>query len=171
MKDKIIAAQEEIISDLEEKNRNLTIELRGASCCTPKYTLFVTQYKGTFDEVRKECLLQGADLIDWKTWGFGPVGSEYFCDIRTFQKEHINLWIGISDRLVEGEWLWLDDTPYRPNLNVNQVYNWASGHPQDLTNHDKSGEDCAQIGNSNAIWDYHCSYAGFKGLCQKPMNS
>jgi hypothetical protein len=62
--------------------------------------------------------------------------------------EHV-FWLGLSDREVEGQWVWIDgaDVAYG---------NWDYGEPNDYGYY---GEDCAAIRGTGAWDDRHCEEA------------
>jgi len=64
------------------------------------------------------------------------------------------IWIGFSDRAVEGTWVWENGefTPWRIG-NTTPYTNWAPGEPNDYNN-GVPGEDCAVMNwNSNGQWN------------------
>ncbi|MBN3278335.1 CLC4F protein, partial [Polyodon spathula] len=49
-------------------------------------------------------------------------------------------WMGLTDTVTEGVWLWVDGTP----LNDNAKF-WYGNEPDDWKKVDSSGEDCAHL--------------------------
>ncbi|XP_075062223.1 C-type lectin domain family 10 member A-like isoform X2 [Mixophyes fleayi] len=72
----------------------------------------------------------------------------------------IRVWIGLSE--VDGDWKWVDGTPYSTTPKK-----WASGQPDEYFGHGLGGgEDCAQL-YYNGDWnDEHCSRA-YRFICER----
>ncbi|MGH0138496.1 UNVERIFIED_CONTAM: hypothetical protein FKN15_076927 [Acipenser sinensis] len=86
-------------------------------------------------------------------------------------KEELSHWIGLTDVVKEGDWLWVDNT----TLNSSTVY-WATRQhdggkePDNYAKDDKSGEDCVHLlpvkNNTLNIWyDSSCS-SHYKRICE-----
>lgn len=86
-------------------------------------------------------------------------------------KEELSYWIGLTDVVKEGDWLWVDNT----TLNSSTVY-WATRQhdggkePDNYAIDDKSGEDCVHLlpvkNKTLNIWyDSSCS-SHYKMICE-----
>ncbi|XP_041097927.1 CD209 antigen-like protein C [Polyodon spathula] len=51
-------------------------------------------------------------------------------------------WIGLSDKVLEGNWIWVDGSPVTMPL-------WSSGEPNDSN----QNEDCAEVSSDQAKWN------------------
>merc|ERR1719376_82704 len=70
------------------------------------YTFKITPNRGTFDDCRKQCQQLGGDLIQWN---FGANGFKYHSLLRKLMETSgKNLWIGMTDRVTEGTWKYLN---------------------------------------------------------------
>ncbi|KAG7221170.1 hypothetical protein INR49_017489 [Caranx melampygus] len=120
------------------------------------------------------------DYINSKTWKLNmwfskqeaePAGGEVSSlspeGRRGADKYKEYQWIGLSDRTIEGDFLWSDGNP---------VYeNWYKGQPDSYF---LSGEDCAvMVWHDSGHWsdvpcNYHLSYTCKKGVssCSEPPN-
>ncbi|XP_047406157.1 C-type lectin domain family 4 member E isoform X1 [Sciurus carolinensis] len=71
-------------------------------------------------------------------------------------------YIGLTDQVVEGEWQWVDGTPFTESLSF-----WDAGEPNNLV----TVEDCATIrdsSNPRQNWnDIPCFYSVFR-ICEMP---
>ena len=68
------------------------------------------------------------------------------------------VWVGITDRLEEGRWVWVDGTVATPSEIV-----WAVGQPDNANTH----EHCAEvIPDLNYRMNDNSCRAQFQGLCE-----
>ncbi|XP_070535180.1 lectin BRA-3-like [Ptychodera flava] len=78
-------------------------------------------------------------------------------------------WIGLSDALVEGEFIWSDGIPHCVNSDFR---NWAPGEPNNNTKRDDDGQDCVQLwfrNNNKGLWDdEYCDYRPKGIVCEIP---
>ncbi|XP_077655410.1 C-type lectin domain family 4 member E isoform X2 [Urocitellus parryii] len=92
--------------------------------------------------------------------GSGITGpTEFLYHAKPKKKEYF---IGLTDQVVEGEWQWVDDTPFTESLSF-----WDAGEPNNLI----TLEDCATIrdsSNARKNWnDIPCFYNMFR-ICEMP---
>ncbi|XP_041947501.1 asialoglycoprotein receptor 1-like isoform X4 [Alosa sapidissima] len=70
-------------------------------------------------------------------------------------------WIGLTDEL-NGEWRWVDGTPY-----VMDKSQWDAGQPDDWKDHGLGGgEDCGNFSINNRLNDDHCTRE-YKYICER----
>jgi len=170
------------ILQLENQNLQNNIALlteqlyaENGACCKEEYQFYVSEKKGNFDECQQECLSNGGNMLSWDTFGFGSVGSEYFCTIRMLTQQHeYGVWIGLTDRATEGDWRWLDGTKFSPQSDVEQLVKWKSGSPDNNKDKESTGQDCARYRWKNdqrefLLLDRECSNKDQKCLCQRKV--
>ena len=95
-------------------------------------------------------------------------------------QDYGTLFVGLTDRMNEDSWLWLDNSPYTPWMNVPQVYKWGENQPDNWVNpndqaedYDPNGQDCGIIHHMDygySLHDTSCSYIT-RGLCQQKLNT
>ncbi|XP_070550626.1 lectin BRA-3-like isoform X2 [Ptychodera flava] len=77
-------------------------------------------------------------------------------------------WIGLSDGLVEGEYVWSDGGALCPH----DFRNWAPREPNNNTKQNPDGQDCVQLwfrGSRNGLWDdEYCDYRPKGIVCEIP---
>uniref|UniRef100_A0A3B3C0H6 C-type lectin domain-containing protein n=1 Tax=Oryzias melastigma TaxID=30732 RepID=A0A3B3C0H6_ORYME len=104
---------------------------------------YISTTEKSWQDSRIDCWGRGADLI--------IIGSKE----ENFQKR---VWIGLSDRQIEGRWIWLDGSALRKSF-------WYPGEP----NNDGDREDCAEMKffNKENSWnDAPCTNKYF-WICEK----
>uniref|UniRef100_A0A452H2Y6 C-type lectin domain-containing protein n=1 Tax=Gopherus agassizii TaxID=38772 RepID=A0A452H2Y6_9SAUR len=68
-------------------------------------------------------------------------------------------WLGLSDKKVENQWLWVDGSP----LKLRYVYDfWSTGEPND-----SSDEDCGTMAIDGRWNDINCYWTDY-WICEKP---
>ncbi|XP_036071158.1 C-type lectin domain family 4 member M-like [Oryzias melastigma] len=109
---------------------------------------YISTTEKSWQDSRIDCWGRGADLI--------IIGSKEENEFaRKFQKR---VWIGLSDRQIEGRWIWLDGSALRKSF-------WYPGEP----NNDGDREDCAEMKffNKENSWnDAPCTNKYF-WICEK----
>lgn len=68
-----------------------------------------------------------------------------------------NFWIGLTDALVEGHWVW-ETTQITPTYT-----NWAPGEPNDAGHH----EDCAIMFPTSFHWNDGACSSKLSFICEK----
>uniref|UniRef100_A0AAR2L7Q7 C-type lectin domain-containing protein n=1 Tax=Pygocentrus nattereri TaxID=42514 RepID=A0AAR2L7Q7_PYGNA len=116
---------------------------------------YMSTFGKTWEESRQDCRMKGADLViinsrEEQQFVFG-IGR--------------TLWIGLTDRAIEGHWKWVDDTSLGTGY-------WLPGEPN---NAHYQGENCAEVihhvGSTDALssWnDISCSSV-LSWVCEKKM--
>uniref|UniRef100_A0A8D2ICP5 C-type lectin domain family 4 member E n=1 Tax=Urocitellus parryii TaxID=9999 RepID=A0A8D2ICP5_UROPR len=103
----------------------------------------------------RNCSGMGAHLVVINT----QEEQEFLYHAKPKKKEYF---IGLTDQVVEGEWQWVDDTPFTESLSF-----WDAGEPNNLI----TLEDCATIrdsSNARKNWnDIPCFYNMFR-ICEMP---
>uniref|UniRef100_A0A668AQ50 C-type lectin domain-containing protein n=1 Tax=Myripristis murdjan TaxID=586833 RepID=A0A668AQ50_9TELE len=133
-------------NNLTEERNQLQTKLTTCSNGWTKFSsscYFISSESKNWDESRQDCLRRGADLV--------------IINSREEQVRHGDtLWIGLSDRVREGEWRWVDGS----GLNYRS---WAKGEPNDAGGR----EDCGELVKGLDAWnDLPCS-DGRPWICEK----
>lgn len=120
--------------------------------CYKVMTSFVYSQRLNWENARAVCLGYGGDLVsirDEKEEEFiSSLSSDFRNDL---------LWIGLNDRVNEGQFVWSDGTYFNSSV----YSNWRTGDPSHTGN-----EDC--VGLRNNLWnDQPCSYVRFY-ICERP---
>ncbi|XP_074539364.1 uncharacterized protein LOC141800601 [Halichoeres trimaculatus] len=132
-------------NQLQQEVNNLRVQLT-AKTCHHGWTRFndkcyyfsPSEVKKTWDESRQDCQSRGGDLAKPKA----RVELTFVSRSNTFT------WIGLSDRLQEGKWKWVDGTDLK-----SQGF-WKQGEP----NNANSNEDCAEVAKDEGkLNDVPCS--------------
>uniref|UniRef100_A0A671WG27 C-type lectin domain-containing protein n=1 Tax=Sparus aurata TaxID=8175 RepID=A0A671WG27_SPAAU len=111
----------------------------------------------TWEQAREKCRRDGADLV--------KIESEDEQVEHTMTKTEDRFWIGLTDSVTEGTWLWTDGTPL--NKRKGEPDNWTEVNNTQYVN----GEDCVRMGTksgSGLKWwfDKSCK-ASQKSICEK----
>ncbi|KAK7093930.1 hypothetical protein V1264_007610 [Littorina saxatilis] len=121
----------------------------GNSC----YSFHISN-KREFVEAERECEANGGHLVS-----ISDIATQSFVynTLRDELRYSGVVWIGLSDRAVEGHFQWIDGSPVR-------YVHWASGHPSPLG----GAEDCVGMNaNRQGLWeDRQCQAFG-----QTPANN
>nr|XP_034308987.1 perlucin-like isoform X5 [Crassostrea gigas] len=112
---------------------------RGSSCYA-----FITDVPATWTEAEVHCNLMQSRLVEIET-----VVEDEFLEVHLLNGGFKgDFWIGLSDILVEGEWVWMS------TQKVAQYTNWWPGEPNNLHS---PGEDCAALTGRLFHWnDFPC---------------
>ncbi|XP_005739885.1 C-type lectin domain family 4 member M-like [Pundamilia nyererei] len=116
---------------------------------------FFSTRKSSWNASRTECRTQGGDLVKIDS-------SEEQNFLRTtIEQIRRYFWIGLTDSAEEGRWLWVDGSPLNERLTF-----WFFHEPDDWTEEDSDGEDCARMGPT--YWFDKSCKARERSICEKP---
>ena len=112
-------------------------------------TSFLFSRMLSWENARAVCLGFGGDLVS--------INNE---KERNFLYLDLNIasWIGLNDRLNEGQFVWSDGTPFSSSVYSN--WPWLDGEPNNSGN-----QDCVEI-KSGGWDDQHCSEERFY-ICER----
>ncbi|KAM9672384.1 C-type lectin domain family 4 member E isoform 3-T5 [Trichechus inunguis] len=106
----------------------------------------------------KNCSAMGAHLVVINT----QEEQEFLFYTKPKRKE---FYIGLTDQVVEGQWKWVDGTPFKESLSF-----WDIGEPNNIV----TVEDCATIrdsSNPRKNWnDVPCFFNMFR-ICEMPQRN
>ncbi|KAM6216252.1 C-type lectin domain family 4 member E [Rhynchocyon petersi] len=106
----------------------------------------------------KNCSVMGANLVVINT----QEEQEFLFQSKPARRE---FYIGLTDQVVEGQWLWVDGTPLNESLSF-----WDVGEPNNIV----TVEDCATMrdsSNPRRNWnDVPCFFNLFR-ICEMPNRS
>jgi len=146
------------------------------------YELRLTPRSGNFDEARVMCNEMGGKLAQ-RTLIKNIGGHNYESEYRRLMELSGGMygsnyyWIGISDRLTEGKWMFLSDETF-PEATDHLIADWLDGEPNDGAGwygDAADGEDCGHLviddcGQSECpiiINDVNCTpSASHRGICE-----
>ncbi|KAJ7317612.1 hypothetical protein JRQ81_003774 [Phrynocephalus forsythii] len=112
---------------------------------------FFSLEKTSWTEARAQCEKRASQLVTIET-----MAEQNFLQTRTRNERY---WIGLTDRIIEGHWQWLDGRDEQTGFTF-----WKRGEPND----DHLGEDCAHIWNYGEWNDVYCTYPCYY-ICEKPL--
>ncbi|XP_030268692.1 C-type lectin domain family 4 member E-like [Sparus aurata] len=121
-----------------------------------------------WEQARERCRRDGADLVKIESEDEQSFLMQKLRDKIT--KTEDRFWIGLTDSVTEGTWLWTDGTPLNKSLTF-----WRKGEPDNWTEVNNTqyvnGEDCVRMGTksgSGLKWwfDKSCK-ASQKSICEK----
>ncbi|XP_072042492.1 uncharacterized protein [Amphiura filiformis] len=107
----------------------------------------------TFLEARSDCQARGATLTSVRD----EAEQRFLTDL--VRSDNVNVWIGLSDVVTEGSWIWDDGTAYG-------YTNWAPQQPDNYLGND----DCVHFrhGDDVGLWnDYPCDSPWVSGYICK----
>nr|XP_023010317.1 hepatic lectin-like [Maylandia zebra] len=158
-------------------NKNLTcpeipkVNINGPCACDEGWDehggkcYYFSTNKSSWTESRDECRAKGGDLVKIDNWC-----EQIFLRTRLNGKmENFDdmFWIGLTDAVEEGRWLWLDGSPLNTSLSF-----WADHEPDNWTHENPDGEHCVRLGEEEGeeplkTWyDKFCK-APNKSICEK----
>ncbi|KAJ8790926.1 hypothetical protein J1605_021020 [Eschrichtius robustus] len=109
----------------------------------------------TWSASSKNCSSMGAHLVVINT----QEEQEFLYNMKPKRKE---FYIGLTDQVTEGQWQWVDGTPFTKSLSF-----WDKGEPNNIV----TVEDCATIrdsSNPRQNWnDMPCFFNMFR-ICEMP---
>ncbi|XP_038581184.1 C-type lectin domain family 4 member E-like [Micropterus salmoides] len=117
--------------------------------------------RSSWNNSRVECQQQGGDLVK-----IDSREEQTFLELKLRDKMNEpedKFWIGLTDSKEEGTWLWADGSPLNTSLSF-----WSSIEPDNWTEEDPDGEDCARMGEKSGAHDLKC---WFDKSCKKPHRS
>uniref|UniRef100_A0A8C7X3V9 C-type lectin domain-containing protein n=1 Tax=Oryzias sinensis TaxID=183150 RepID=A0A8C7X3V9_9TELE len=122
----------------------------GSSC------YFFSRESKSWDEARKFCRTREADLL--------AINST---DEKTFLVAFSNIpvWIGLTDKVQEGTWKWVDGSPLTLKF-------WEENQPDNGGGSIRYGEeDCAEIRETSGSWnDIKCE-TSMRWICEKEVKN
>uniref|UniRef100_A0A3B5BG28 C-type lectin domain-containing protein n=1 Tax=Stegastes partitus TaxID=144197 RepID=A0A3B5BG28_9TELE len=154
-------------SELRRGNRNMDIMISNIPCliffppektCPAGWSMFtstcylLSQESGSWDEGRKDCKGQGADLVVINS----PEEQTF---LSMFKRGHT--WIGLNDKEKEGTWTWVDGTPLTLSYWRNNQPDNGGGHPQ------LGEEDCAHFRHEIGYWNDISCTTSLQWICEK----
>ncbi|XP_071838886.1 uncharacterized protein [Apostichopus japonicus] len=111
----------------------------------------VTDKESTYEEARKQCVDQDADLLSITS----PEEQAFITGIVRTERV-IALWMGLNDLFNEAGWEWSNGAPF-------SYLNWAEDEP----NNAGGGEHCVALSTHNGEWaDEDCDL-NFAHICKK----
>nr|XP_011450930.2 perlucin-like isoform X1 [Crassostrea gigas] len=124
---------------------------RGSSCYA-----FITDAPATWTEAEVHCNLMQSRLVEIET-----VVEDEFLAVHLMNSRFTgSFWIGLSDILVEGKWLWMS------TQTIATYTNWVPGEPN---SYHSIAEDCAAIRTGSRLFhwnDFACS-TKINFICEK----
>ncbi|KAM7369799.1 hypothetical protein PAMP_011090 [Pampus punctatissimus] len=115
---------------------------------------FFSKEMCSFDEAKTTCEISSASLVI-----VNDMEEQRWLKKQTFGKGYF--WIGLTDRMEENVWRWLDGTePTFTKWKPGQPDNWSYGH--------EIGEDCAGLSHEGLWNDFFCE-DHISYICEKEM--
>ncbi|XP_023806892.1 CD209 antigen-like protein E [Oryzias latipes] len=105
----------------------------------------------SWDEARKFCRARGADLV---------VNTKYEKTF-LFEFRDQSVWIGLTDKVQEGTWKWVDGSPLTLKF-------WGENQPDNGGGSIRYGdEDCAEIRGTPGSWNDISCETSLRWICEK----
>ncbi|GAA6222000.1 C-type lectin domain family 4 member M-like isoform X1 [Lates japonicus] len=143
---------------LQKKVDKLAVKLRARPCQTGwrKFDIscyFMSTMKKNWTESRKACIANAADLVvidsrDEQAYVNGLLDVSQ------------NAWIGLTDHIKEGTWMWVDGTP------VTTQY-WQPGQPNSFNGNQDCGEIVQQSSGKVGEWNDDGCFSEQLWICEK----
>ncbi|XP_062291611.1 CD209 antigen-like protein E [Scomber scombrus] len=114
---------------------------------------YVSEIKKTWNNSRYDCLKRGADLLIVNT----KEKQEFLHHLQR------RIWIGLTDREIEGTWKWVDGSPLKTSY-------WATDEPNSYESTDEDCGDTKFFTEKNSWNDSPCEYL-LPWTCEKKKNS
>ncbi|XP_030266567.1 hepatic lectin-like isoform X1 [Sparus aurata] len=121
-----------------------------------------------WEKAREKCRRNGAHLV--------KIESE---DEQSFLMQRLRdkmvededmFWIGLTDSVTEGTWLWADGTPLNKSLTF-----WSEVEPDNWNGENANGEDCVRMGTKSRSglkwWSDKSCTAPQKRICEKSVET
>ncbi|KAM4555707.1 uncharacterized protein PAE49_014685 [Odontesthes bonariensis] len=148
-----------LAADRDQLQRNIdkiTVKVRGMKCQTgwSKFDTgcyFLSAAKKNWTESREDCIAAGADLV--------IIDSQ---DEQEFVNKLLdvnqNVWIGLTDSLNEGTWMWVDGSPVTTT-------HWEPGQPNSFS----GDQDCGEFLQSSqeGKWNDDGCFSKQSWICEK----
>ncbi|XP_033897918.3 C-type lectin domain family 4 member F-like isoform X1 [Acipenser ruthenus] len=171
----------ELQSRYSELERNYTdISARVCEACPQNWELFngKCHYFSTdrmnWHSSRDNCTSLGGHLVIIESEAEQRFLSEKVWNItheaKISNEEEQSHWIGLTDSVTEGTWLWVDGTPLNEKAKFWATRTHDKGkEPDDYNGEDPAGEDCAQLQpkrNSKETWFDSSCKKQYKRICE-----
>uniref|UniRef100_A0A4W5LAY2 C-type lectin domain containing 1 n=1 Tax=Hucho hucho TaxID=62062 RepID=A0A4W5LAY2_9TELE len=123
----------------------------------------------------EKCYYFSNDIMDWPSSRDNCMSKDSHLSILHSKSEHETLekeasriggfnnyfWIGLSDREMEGDWRWVDNTTL-----TNTFWKQFSSEPDNNLSGGDDGEDCAVLESNTQAWsDVPCNFT-YRRICQ-----
>ncbi|XP_071338201.1 CD209 antigen-like protein E [Trachinotus anak] len=152
--------RDQLNANLTEMTKELN-RLHGESCPAEWRRLSVACYllsteSGSWEKGREDCRDRGADLVVIDS-------HEEQIFLSYLVEEETHAWIGLTDKVKEGNWTWINDAPL-------SLRYWWKTQPDNGGGHKHLGEeDCAHIiiGNNLNNWNDASCGTSLKWICEK----
>jgi len=130
---------------------------KGITCNGQRFTIEKTDYclqgPATWEVAQKTCVRDGGELAMLDT---DAENTALFRNLGA-KMAVTDLWIGLSDEAIEGQFRWISGDPLETSL-------WRAGEPNDFG----SGEDCAAWSAADGQWNDLPCITRRQSLCEKP---
>ncbi|TDH07346.1 hypothetical protein EPR50_G00105060 [Perca flavescens] len=133
----------EIAKEYKNKMVKTAVQIRSMPCQTGwrKFgdsCYIVSTVKTNWTSSREACFAVGADLVV-----INSRGEQAF--VNGLLESGQNVWIGLTDRLKEGTWMWVDGTPVTTTI-------WADDQPNSYNGNQDCGES---VQRSSGVGDWN----------------
>lgn len=122
------------------------------SSCYKVMTSFLYSVKLNWESARAVCLGLEGDLLSIK-----DIREMEFTKYLMSVSKVTNVWIGLNDRLVEGQFVWSDGTPFNSSV----YNNWADREPNGA-----GYENCVELEGSR--WIDRACHNNRHYICERP---